>query len=368
MSGLRRGTLFIGDIGGYTNFLTAVELEHSTDILSDLMGAIVAQARGAFQLAKLEGDAVFCHAPEGSIDGPAFITLVESCYFAFAERLRDIGRASTCECGACRLTPSLNLKFVAHHGEYVVHDVAGSSELVGPEVISVHRLLKNHVFEATGKRGYAFFSQALVDQMSLDPKTYNLEPHTEEYEDVGAIHGLVLDLEASWLRHQEEQRVYVLPEEALFVSEFDVPVSPAVMWDFLNSPAKMRLWGADDMQTMTEGPRGVGTVNHCIHGNARMVKQVLDWKPFRYVTESNKKGRFTLVSTCELTPNLDGSTHCAYRMRPEGSALAKAIIRRVAPAQMKRDFDHALALLQAEFAGGGEAEAAAPIVAAGSLP
>src|SRR5438552_13315487 len=141
MSGVRRGSLLIADIGGYTNFLPAVELEHSTDILSDLVGAIVAQARGAFQLAKLEGDAVFCHAPEGSIDGPALMTLVESCYFAFAERLRDIARVSTCDCGACKLTPSLNLKFVARHGEYVIHDVAGNSELVGPDVISVHRLL-----------------------------------------------------------------------------------------------------------------------------------------------------------------------------------------------------------------------------------
>ncbi len=42
---VRRGTLLIADIGGYTNFLTAVELEHSIDILSDLIGAIVAQAR-----------------------------------------------------------------------------------------------------------------------------------------------------------------------------------------------------------------------------------------------------------------------------------------------------------------------------------
>jgi hypothetical protein len=45
MQGVRRGTLLIADIGGYTNFLTAVELEHSTDILSDLIGAIVARRR-----------------------------------------------------------------------------------------------------------------------------------------------------------------------------------------------------------------------------------------------------------------------------------------------------------------------------------
>ncbi|HXA41852.1 MAG TPA: DUF2652 domain-containing protein [Candidatus Solibacter sp.] len=351
MQGVRRGTLLIADIGGYTNFLTAVELEHSTDILSDLIGAIVAQARGAFQLAKLEGDAVFCHAAEGSIDGPALITLVESCYFAFAERLRDIARASTCNCGACKLTPSLNLKFVLHHGEYVIHDVAGNAELVGADVINVHRLLKNHIVEATGKRGYAFFSQALVDYMALDAGTYELEPHSEEYDDVGEISGLVMDLQTSWQRHQEEQRVYVGSEDAIFTTEFDVPISPAVMWEFVNSPGKLALWGADKVVPGSEGPRGVGTVNHCIHGNATMVKQVLDWKPFRYVTESNKKGRFTIISTFELIPNADGGTHGIYRARPEGNALTRAFLRRVAPPQMRADFEHSLERLRAEIEG-----------------
>ena len=131
-----KGYLLIADIGGYTKFITAVELEHSTDILADLINSIAAQAVGAFHLAKLEGDAFFVFAPEGSIDGPAFLTLVESCYFAFAERLRDISRANTCECGACRLTPSLNLKFVAHAGQYSKQTMAGSMELVWYSAIS----------------------------------------------------------------------------------------------------------------------------------------------------------------------------------------------------------------------------------------
>jgi uncharacterized protein YndB with AHSA1/START domain len=165
-----------------------------------------------------------------------------------------------------------------------------------------------------------------------------------------------MDLESSWQRHQEEQRVYVDPTDAIFTTEFDVPVPPAVLWEYINSPGKLALWGADEVVPGSEGPRGVGTVNHCIHGNARMVKQVLDWKPFRYVTESNKKGRFTIISTFELTPTADGGTHGVYRAQPEGNALTRAFLRRVAPPQMKADFAHSLPLLRAQI----DASTAAP--------
>ena len=35
---------------------------------------------------------------------------------------------------------------------------------------------------------------------------------------------------------------------------------------------------------MTEGRRGVGTVNHCMHGPDLIVEHVADWRPFSYIT------------------------------------------------------------------------------------
>jgi uncharacterized protein YndB with AHSA1/START domain len=331
-----RGCLLIADIGGYTKFLTAVELEHSTDILADLIGAIVAQAQGAFRLAKLEGDAVFCYAPDGALDGPAFVTLVESCYFAFAERLRDISRASSCDCGACRLTPSLNLKFVAHAGEYVRHEVAGNIELLGPDVITVHRLLKNYVVEKTGHRGYAFLSGDCVTHFGLDPEAYGLIAHTEHYDDVGDIPGYVLDVEAAWTAHQAEQRVFVTPEESMFQTRRKLAAPPAVVWDYLNSPAKGREWFADDViDRSPDRKRGIGSSNHCVHGKSATFRQILDWKPFRYYTESNVAGPVRMSLTWELTPTDDGKTVLEMRARPEGNAAMRWLVRRVAPAKIE---------------------------------
>jgi len=61
MATVERGCLVIADIAGYTKYLAGVELEHSQDVLADLINTVVSQMRGLMHLAKLEGDAVFCY-------------------------------------------------------------------------------------------------------------------------------------------------------------------------------------------------------------------------------------------------------------------------------------------------------------------
>ena len=122
---LEQGFLALADISGYTKYLAAVELEHSHDILADLLNVVVRELTGAMELAKLEGDAVFCFTRGGR---PPLLTLIEGCYRAFEERLRDIKNLTTCPCDACLRIPDLRLKFVAHHGSFVLHEVAGSRE------------------------------------------------------------------------------------------------------------------------------------------------------------------------------------------------------------------------------------------------
>jgi hypothetical protein len=40
MTQVERGYLLIADIGGYTGYLKAVELEHAHDVLADLIGVV----------------------------------------------------------------------------------------------------------------------------------------------------------------------------------------------------------------------------------------------------------------------------------------------------------------------------------------
>src|SRR5438045_4094409 len=139
----------IADISGYTRYLAGVELDHAQDILADLIGAVVTALRPGFRLAKLEGDAAFTYAIGATIDGSMLLDTIERCYFGFRRRRRDVRQATSCPCNACTRIPDLDLKFVVHHGETIVQRVAGRQELLGSDVIVVHRLLKTEVAETT---------------------------------------------------------------------------------------------------------------------------------------------------------------------------------------------------------------------------
>ncbi|HEY7281893.1 MAG TPA: DUF2652 domain-containing protein [Actinomycetota bacterium] len=317
--GVERGSLVLADIGGYTKYLTGVELDHSHDILADLLSVLVRTLTPALDLAKLEGDAVFCNLEDGDggEDASTLVTLVEACYFAFNARVRDIQFATSCTCRACSRIPDLTLKFLVHHGQYVVHDIAGNRELVGPDVILAHRLLKNTVTERTGIRGYALFTSGCMDRFGIDAARAGMSNHDEDYDDVGTVHGHVLDLERRWREEQDRAAVYLGEDAAGIVVEADMPGPPPVVWDWLTAPAKRGRWQAGVLRVDEENPaevRGVGTVNHCVHGDNAVVEEILDWKPFRYLTARSMTPAGPALCTIELTPGADGNaTGVAYR-------------------------------------------------------
>ena len=137
----------IADISGYTSFLAGVELDHAQDIIADVMDTVVRCLRPPFRLAKFEGDAAFFYAVTDKVDGSLLQDAIESAYFAFRKRLRNIKQATSCECSACSRMQHLDLKFVGHHGEFIKQRMAGREELAGRDVILIHRLLKNAVNE-----------------------------------------------------------------------------------------------------------------------------------------------------------------------------------------------------------------------------
>ena len=122
--------LVIADISGYTGYLAGVELDHAQDILADLIDTIVGALRPPFHLSKLEGDAAFVYVTTPEIDGSLLQDTIEATYFTFRRRRRDIKQASTCECDACRQIPTLDLKFVVHHGQIAKQTMSGREELV----------------------------------------------------------------------------------------------------------------------------------------------------------------------------------------------------------------------------------------------
>ena len=97
-----------------------------------------------------------------------------------------------CECAACRSLDGLELKFVVHHGEYVVQSVAGHPELFGPDVTVAHLLLKNPVAELIGRAAYALVTERAAAE--LDRPLDGSLPVTEEYEHYPPVEARVLAL------------------------------------------------------------------------------------------------------------------------------------------------------------------------------
>lgn len=242
--------LVIADIAGYSGYLAGVELDHAQDILADLVDVIVRSLRPAFKLAKLEGDAAFVYVPATTVDGPGLRDVIEHCYFAFQRRIRDIRQASTCACNACVRMPGLDLKFVAHHGLIARQRMAGREELVGSDVIVVHRLLKNHVAESLDVSAYALYTEALVEAMGLrDPAGAGMRAHREVFESVGEVAGWVSDLGAAWEVERQRQRTKVTDDDALGVITIPTPIPRAILWESAALP-----WGSRSTRSAWSRP------------------------------------------------------------------------------------------------------------------
>ena len=186
---------------------------------------------------------------------------IERCYFGFRRRRRDVRQATSCPCDACVRIPDLDLKFVVHHGQAILQKVAGRQELLGSDVIVVHRLLKNTVVEDLGMDAYALLTQACIDVTDLDPAALGMPAHARPTTASATVPGWAHDLERRWQEEEERARVFVTPEEAILDLSVRTSVPPQVAWAFLTQPGQRMSWQPwvteVDVQGTTGGRRGV---------------------------------------------------------------------------------------------------------------
>jgi hypothetical protein len=314
----RHGYLVLADISGYTSFLAGTELEHAEDVISALLVTIVESFKNLLTISKLEGDAVFAYVEEQDLPrGETLLELIENTYVAFRDHADAAYRATTCQCKACRAIPTLDLKFLAHHGDFIVQNVSGIKELVGSDVNLVHRLLKNHVFESTGWKAYILFTIQALQSMNLMPEC--LQKQTESYEHLGDVEAYAMDLHERYRELKESQHVFLSAKEAdaVIIHDFDAP--PVVVWDWINAPSKRVLWSGFNEFKIVRGASGrtsPGTQSHCIH-NAKVINSeiMLDWHPFEYWTQDSAGG--PTRQTYKIEP-LDGGKRSRMHFHIKG--------------------------------------------------
>ena len=187
------GYLMLADISGYTSFVAKTEIEHADIALSYLLETIVEKINSLLTVSKLEGDAVFAYAEAGKLpNGAALLEIIDNTYVAFRDKAEELYSHTTCPCKACRAIPTLDLKFMVHHGEFIIQQVAGIKDLLGTDVNLIHRLAKNHVAESTGWRGYVLFTQPGMEHLQINKTAYIQQ--TESYEHLGDVEIYVMDM------------------------------------------------------------------------------------------------------------------------------------------------------------------------------
>ena len=187
------GYLVLADISGYTSFIAQTEIEHAEKAISILLEAVIEKLDDMLTIVELEGDAVFAYVPEDRMpDCNAMFELLDGTYRIFRDSARNLHAHATCPCKACVAIPTLDLKFIVHHGEYIVRRVAGISGLLGNDVTLVHMLAKNRVSESTGWKGYLLFTGKCLANMKADKEPFIQQAET--YKHLGDVETYVMDM------------------------------------------------------------------------------------------------------------------------------------------------------------------------------
>ena len=350
-SEIEQGYLVLADVSGYTGFLAGIELEHANGILTDLIRQALDGLSPPLELAGVEGDAVFVHGPADVVSrGETLLEVIESTYAGFRRRREVMVARTTCECGACRRIGTLDLKFVTHFGSFAWQELAGRRTPVGTDVNLAHRLLKNGIAEEMGWRGYALFTEHALAQLGVE--SGGMHRRTEQYEHLGAVATASLDLDDRF-RALCEARPPAEPAESHWAATLDLPAAPAVVWEWLNDPAKRSRWVGErtvEAELTSGGRTGPGAVYHCQHGNGVIDHTIVDWEPFSFFSEEVRpRSGVRALLTWRLDP---ADTGTRLRLDVAMSApLPAALRRRLCRAFADRELRGDLARLEQAVVG-----------------
>jgi hypothetical protein len=207
----RRALLLIADIGGYTEYMQSHRtiLAHAEVITARLLERVVDAARD-FDLIEIEGDAAFLsREDDGLVDGASADAVTRAAvamHHAFHVERRLI-ELNLCPCPSCAQASGLKLKFVAHVGEVAIQTIKRRRNLVGMDVIFVHRLLKNPVQASE----YVLLSEDLYRSGGTSVPDHSMHEISLDLEGIGPVRTYFVEVEdiagslppvpdPSWLR------------------------------------------------------------------------------------------------------------------------------------------------------------------------
>lgn len=189
--GIKTLLIIIVDISGYTNFIRMhkISLLHAEKIVGELMETMIDEVEAPVVVHEILGDAISLYALDDGSPGLAdrILLQVDKYFQVFRKReaylMRECG---FCVCEACNKVKELKLKAILHAGEAAFTKVHDIQKISGEDIITAHRLLKNTI----PSHEYIFVTNSYLERCQFFDST-GFENHTEQFDDIGAVHGKV---------------------------------------------------------------------------------------------------------------------------------------------------------------------------------
>lgn len=306
----QNGYFLIADITGYTAYLNQSELDHAQQILTSLLNLLIAHTKPPLILSRLAGDAVISYGlRDHFFQGQTFLEMIEDTYVAFRHAIDLMVLNTSCPCNACKNIATLDLKFFVHYGTFGIQKLDAHDELVGSDVIVIHRLLKNHVTEQTGCRAYALFTDAAIQQLGIENPDQFLKAHRETYEHIGKVKVWIQNMHPVWETKRATLKIEIPPAQRLTEHSADFPVPVEVMWDMLADPQYRSPFLNATRQEILHRQHGrivPGSAFRCYHGGGRITTEtVLEWRPFEQMTteDTTPVPKTTVLVQFHLAPS-----------------------------------------------------------------
>lgn len=252
-----RGTFVLADISGYSQYLDEAGLQHASKVTAKLLNTLIKASPRSWQVANLEGDCIFFYC-EGREPPSELISHLRGLFERFFMRVLDLGQDTDCGCGACGGANQLALKFIIHAGEYAEQTIGGRCELMGPDVVTAHRLLKND----TGMSEYILMTRAYLGNENLSE--YEASDGVVQTES-GSIPFVVIDLTSARREAESKKQTFVSDHGAMARWEVEIAAPASAVWDSILDPEKIRQWsGAREIFDFPARMGAVGTVHRFI--------------------------------------------------------------------------------------------------------
>lgn len=342
MAKTEQGYLLIADITGYTQYLSASELEHAHEVLQTLLELLIEHTRPPLIISRLAGDAVISYGlQENFLSGQTFLELIEDTYVAFRRTIERMVLNNTCQCNACANIGGLDLKFFVHYGAFTRQRLDQHDELLGADVIVLHRLLKNSVVENTGVRAYALYTHTAIEHFGIENALPGMIEHFEEYEHLGSIRTWVQDMHPIWMEKRETFRIDIPDDQVIFRQEMVYPLTTEKMWDVLTIPeyrAFLVFAKSQEVLNRRNGRTSVGSQFHCYHADGRVtIQTIVDWHPFQQmVTEDTTPvPKVTVLILMRIEPAEGGTKLTMVMSKGRGPLIHRIlndlVARRIVP-------------------------------------